>query len=70
MSAPGAPSVLERGLGRLSGLALRGPWTANGRIVVQGVFGFLMQLTRSRRLGLRSAPPIPKAERVGDGGTR
>jgi hypothetical protein len=56
VSAPdgsGAASFVERALDRLARLTLRVQWTANGRIVVQGVFGFLMQVVRSRALGLR-----------------
>jgi hypothetical protein len=46
-------SIVEGSLDGLTRLVLRAPWPPNGRIVVQGVLGFLMQILRSRALGLQ-----------------
>jgi hypothetical protein len=51
--------LLERVLDAPQRLVMRLPWPPNGRIAVQGIFGFLKQLARSRsqRLTRRDRSP-------------
>lgn len=51
MSAP-RRTLGERVVARLERALLRIPWPPNGRIALQGGFGFLKQIARSRALGL------------------
>jgi len=56
------PAAIERGLDGPQRALFRLPWPSTARIVLKGSLGFVRQILRSRRLGLRSlrsAGPTP-----------
>jgi hypothetical protein len=55
--APDGPGALERALDRPERALLRLPWPSTARIILKGSLGFVRQILRGRRMGLRAGPP-------------
>jgi len=56
---PDGPGALERALDTPERALLRLPWPSTARIVLKGSLGFVRQILRGRRLGLRAGPSGP-----------
>jgi len=58
------PTVLERALDGPQKALLRLPWPSTAQIVLKGSLGFVRQVLRSRKLGLRRSSATGSARSV------